>query len=198
MNTILKHLLVILIIVVPILTFAQNNLIASVADSTDIKSQFEYLYKKSTTYEQNKVIPISSYSTLKKNAIDSIRLYKKEAILHLNETISLNTKLETSNAEIISLKAELSTTQNMQNSINLLGMAISKTAYQFIMWGMIFSLALISLILYLIFKRGHRVVTEARTRLKEVQEDLEKLRKNAIVREQALGQELTIYKLNHK
>lgn len=197
-NTFRKHLLVIIITAVPILTFAQSNVIASVADSTDIKGQFEKLYKKSSTYEQNKVIQISGYNTLKKNATDSIRMYKKEATDHLQETNSLNNKLETSNTEITQLKEELSTTQNMQNSINLLGMAVSKNAYSLIMWGVIFCLAIISTILFLLYKRGHQVVKEARTRLKEVQEDLERLRKSGILREQNLGHELQSYKLNHK
>lgn len=197
-NTFRKHLLLIIITAVPILTFAQSNVIASVADSTDIKGQFEKLYKKSSTYEQNKVIQISGYNTLKKNATDSIRMYKKEATDHLQETSSLNNKLETSNTEITQLKEELSTTQNMQNSIKLLGMAVSKKAYGLIMWGVLFCLAIISTILFLMYKRGHLVVTEARTRLKEVQEDIEKLRKSAILREQKLGHELQSYKLNHK
>lgn len=193
-----NHLLVVIITLVPMFSFAQSNLIAQVADSTDIKGQFEYLYNKSNTFDQHKVIPINSYNSLKQNATDSIRLYKKEAILHLNETNSLNTKLEASTNEITQLKQELLTTQNMQDSVLLLGIAVSKKAYSLILWGIILILALVSVILFLMFKQGHKVVTEARTRLKEVQEDLEKLRKNAIAREQALGQELTIYKLKHK
>ena len=197
-NTLRNYLLVIIITVVPILTFAQSNLTAPAADSTHIKGQFEYLYKKSNTFEQYKVISINSYNTLKQNATDSIRLYKKEATIHLNETNSLNNKLETSNTEMTQLKEELSTTQNMQNSISLLGMAVSKKAYSLIMWGIIFSLAFMSVILFLMFKQGHNVVKEAKTRLKELQEDIEKLRKSGISREQALGHELMSYKLSHK
>ena len=197
-NALRNHLLVLIITAVPTLTFAQSNLIASTADSTDVKGQFEKLYKKSTTYEQNKVIQISEYNKLKKNATDSIRMYKKEATSHLQETNSLNNKLETSNTEITKLKEELSTTQNMQNSINLLGMAVTKKAYSLIVWVIIFSLSVVSTILFLMYKRGHLVVTEARTRLKEVQEDIEKLRKSGILREQKLGHELQNYKLYHK
>jgi len=197
-NTIRKYLLAIIITAVPILTFAQTNSIASASDSTSIKGQFEKLYKNSSTYEQNKVILISDYNTLKKNSTDSIRMYKKEATNHLNETNSLNNKLETSNAEVTQLKEELATTQNMQNSINLLGMAINKSAYSLIMWGVIFCMAIFSTVLFLMYKRGHLVVNEARTRLKDVQEELEKLRKSAILREQKLGNELMSYKRNHK
>ncbi|MDO9613455.1 MAG: hypothetical protein Q7J86_02900 [Bacteroidota bacterium] len=198
MKNLLKiYLLVIIITAVPILTFAQSNFIATVSDSTDIKGQFEYLYKKSNTFEVYKVIPINSYNTLKQNAIDSIRLYKKEATIHLNETNSLNAKREASNAEIARLKEELSTTQNVQNSVSLLGMGIDKKAYNLIMWGVIFCLAIFSTILFLMYKRGHQVVKDAKTRLVELQEDLEKLRKSGILREQKLGHELISYKLRH-
>lgn len=113
MNAIRKYLLVIIITAVPILSFAQSNLIASVSDSNDIKGQFEYLYKKSNSFEQFKVIPINST------------------------------------------------------------------------------------ILFLMYKRGHQVVMDAKIRLKEVQEDLENLRKSGILREQKLGHELISYKLKH-
>ena len=193
-----KYLLVITITTFPIITFAQNNVITTVADSTDIKGQFEKLYKKSNTYEQNKVIPISDFNTLKKNSTDSIRMYKKEATNHLQETNSLKNKLETNNTEFTQLKEELTTTQNLQNSINLLGIEVSKKTYSLIMWGVTFCLAIISTILFLMYKRGYLVVSEAKARLKEVQEELEKLRKSGILREQMLGNELMSYKRNHK
>jgi len=197
-NSIRNHFLVIIITVVQLLIFAQSNLIASTSDSTNIKGQFEYLYKKSNNFQTYKVIPITSYNTLKQNATDSIRLYKKEAINHLNEAKSLNDKLETSNAEITQLKEELLKAQNMQNNISLIGIEVSKKTYSLIVWGIIIGLSLISIIMFLMFKQGHQTVKEAKTRVKELQEDLEKLRKSGILREQTLGQELTIYKLNHK
>ena len=197
MDTIRKYLLVIIVTAVPLLTFAQGNFIASVSDSTDINGQFEYLYKKSNTYGEYKVIPMNSFNTLKLNATDSIRLYKKEAMIHFNETNSLNNKLEASNAEIARLKEELSATQNMQNSVKLFGMGIDKKAYNLIMWGVVFFLAIFSTILFLMYKRGHQIVKDAKTRLVEVQEDLEKLRKSGILREQKLGHDLISYKLRH-
>jgi len=86
----------------------------------------------------------------------------------------------------------------MQNSTNLLGMELNKKAYSLIMWGVIFCLATIGTILFLFYKRGHLIVNEARIRLKEVQEELEKLGKSGILREQMLGNELMSYKRNHK
>ncbi len=198
MNTLRNHLLVIIFATLPILTFAQNNFTASIADSTNIKGQFEYLYKKSNTFEQYKVIPIVAYNTLKQNATDSIQMYKREVTKHLKEITSLNNKLEASTTEIKQLNEELSTTQNTKDSIKLLGIATDKNLYKLLMWGAIFCLIITSTILFLMYKQGHQVVKNARTRLKEVQDDFEKHRKNAISREQALGHELQTFKLRNK
>lgn len=197
-NILRAYILVLIITVVPIFTFAQKDFTSTVDDSTGIKGQFEYLYKKSNSYGQFKVIPINGYNTLKQNATDSIGMYKKEATNHLQEINSLNGKLEATDTEIKQLKEELSATQKTLNSISLLGIEVRKNAYNFIMWGVISFLTIISLILFMMYKRGHQVVKEARTRLTEVQEDLEKLRKSAIAREQKLGHELQTYKMRHK
>jgi hypothetical protein len=197
-NTIKKHLIVLIITALPLLSLAQGTIVASAADSTSIKAQFDKVYKKSNTYEQNKVVSIRDYNSLRQNATDSIRSYKKEATGRLLENSGLSNKLETSNAEITQLKQELTTAQNTQNSVSLLGIEVAKKSYNIIMWGIIFCLAILSTILFLMFQRGHQLVIEASTRLKEVQDDLVKLRKNGIEREQKLGHELQSYKLNHK
>lgn len=198
MKTVRNHLLAMIIAAFPTLTFAQNNVAASVTDSTNIQGQFEYLLKKSSTYQQFKVIPIAGYNLLKQNTTDSIKKYKQEVTDHRKEIADLNNKLEASNNEIKQLKEELSAAQDTKNSIRLLGMATNKKAYKLLMWGVIIGLAVTGLILYLMYKRGHRVVREAQTRLQEVQEDFDKHRKNAIAREQALGHELQTYKMRHK
>lgn len=198
MKTVRNHLLAMIIAAFPTLTFAQNNVAASVTDSTNIQGQFEYLLKKSSTYQQFKVIPIAGYNLLKQNTTDSIKKYKQEVTDHRKEIADLNNKLETSNNEIQQLKEELSAAQDTKNSIRLLGMATNKKAYKLLMWGVIIGLSVTGLILYLLYKRGHQVVREARTRLQEVQEDFDKHRKNAIAREQALGHELQTYKMRHK
>lgn len=196
-NTLRNHLLALIITSLPVLAIAQNNFAATVTDSTDIKAQFDYLLKKSNTYGQYKVIPIAGFNTLRQNTTDSIQKYKKELTDHLKEITSLNNKLETSDTEIKQLKEELSTAQDTKNSIRLLGIATNKNAYKLVVWGVIIGLIITSIILYLMYKTGHQVVKEARTRLQEVQDEFEKHRKNAIAREQALGHELMTIKMRN-
>ena len=197
-----KNLLIclvgLLILCAPSLIFAQSGSLKAISDTTNLRDQFDYVYKKSNTYEQYKVVKMSSLNLLKQNSLDSIKQYKDQISNHLQEINKLNTNLTARNSEIKSLKEELETTQNSKNSIGFLGMEVSKGAYNSLMWGIIFVLAIISAALFSFYRRGHHTVKATKKRLAEVQEDLEKLRKNALVREQKLARELMDYKLKNK
>jgi preprotein translocase subunit SecF len=179
-------------------TFAQTNSFEAAFDTLQINEQFEHLYRRSNTFEEYKVISISGYNLLKKNSQDSIPQYKQDADSHLQEITSLKNSLTSTNTEIEKLQQELASIQQAKNSMSFIGIEVSKGAYNAIMWGIIICLAIVSVVLFSLFKRGHHVVKDTKNRLLEVQEDLETLRKNALVREQKLARELMDFKLKNK
>ena len=197
-RTLQKYVFGILLLAIPTIISAQTSSIESVLDSTSLRGQFDYIYSKSNTYEQYKVVKISSLNALKENSLDSIKRYKDQISENLKTINKLNKDLNTQNAEIKNLKEELASTKEAQNSIGLLGMQVTKGAYNTLMWGIIFILLAISAVLLSLYKRGHHVVKTTKNRLAEVQEDLEKLRKNALVREQKLARELMDFKLKNR
>jgi len=178
--------------------FAQNNSFEAAFDTLNINGQFEHLYQKSNTFEEYKVISIRGYNLLKSNSTDSISRYQQDADDHLQEIAALKSNLTNTNSEIEKLKGELASTQQAKDSMSFMRIEVSKGTYNAIMWGIIICLAIVSVILFSLFKRGHHVVKETRNRLAEVQEDLETLRKNALVREQKLARELMDFKLKNK
>lgn len=197
-NVLPKYLLIPLLAFAPVGIIAQTTSYKATFDTLSIDGQFDHLYKKSNTYEEYKVMSINGYNLLKKNSLDSIQMYKQEAGSHFQEISALKNNLTSTNSEIEGLKDELTATQQSRNSINFLGIEISKGSYNAIMWGIIFCLTIITIILFLLYQRGHHVVKETKNRLVEVQDDLEKLRQNALVREQKLARELMDYKLKNK
>lgn len=197
-ETLHKYLFGFLILTIPTFIFAQSRSIESVLDSTSLQGQFDYIYSKSNTYQNYKVVKISSLNALKQNSLDSIKQYKDQISNNLKNIDKLNSDLSARNTEITNIKEELSATKDAQDSISFLGMQITKGAYNTIMWGVIFCLLAISAILFSLYKRGYHVVKTTKTRLVEVQEDLENLRKNALVREQKLARELMDFKLKNR
>lgn len=193
-----KYLIVVILISVPIINFAQGRSPETAFDTLNVRGQFEHLYKSSNRFEEYKVIPISGYNALKQNSLDSIQMYKQEADSHLQEISSLKNNLNNTNTEIDSLQQKLTETQQAKDSISFIGIDLSKNTYNAIMWGIVIILAAVSLILLSLYKRGHQVVKSTKARLAEVQEDLETLRKNSLVREQKLARELMDVKLKYK
>ncbi|WP_423128421.1 hypothetical protein [Gaoshiqia sp. Z1-71] len=186
------------IMIVPTFAFSQTGTVEAVFDTTDIKGQFEYLHTKSNTYEDYKVIKINSLNLLKKNALDSIRMYKTSVSAHQEKITELSHTLTERDTEIQKLTEVLDATQKAQDSINLIGASVSKSTYNSIMWGLIVCLLVISGILVSLFKRNHMLTKAAQNRLAEVEEDFEKHRKNALTREQKLARELMDVKLKYK
>ncbi len=196
-NSFRKYVLALIICAAPTLLFAQRG-VESISDTTDIEGQFEYLYRKSSRYQEYKVIPISGFNHIKKNSLDSIRLHKGEIANLQNEINKLNNDLSTQKNEIEKLSDDLKAALSSENSMSLFGMQITKGAYNLIMWAIIFILGIISAVVILLYKRGHQMVKSTKERLTEVQEEFETHRKNTLVREQKLARELMDVKLKYK
>ncbi|MGQ8338989.1 hypothetical protein ACUNWD_20715 [Sunxiuqinia sp. A32] len=193
-----KYILILLVSILPGISIAQVTSFNAVFDTISLGEQFDYLYKKSSTYEEYKVMRISGYQRIKQNSLDSIQRYKKEITTLSQEIDKFNTNLNISNSEIENLKEELVATQNSKDSIRLLGIEVSKGTYNLIMWVLLLAISAAAVILFMLYKRGHHVVTETKKRLAEVQEEFEKHRKNALTREQKLARELMDVKLKYK
>lgn len=193
-----RYLLVIILILIPALSFSQTSIIDAIADTTNIEAQFDYLYKKSNRYEQFKVISISGYNSIKKNSLDSIQKYKAEVGVSQAKINELEIQLTSNKDKLNEVNLELQNTKATKDSINLFGTGLSKGAYSSIMWGIILILFFLSVVLASLYKRGHLVVKSTKERLDEVQEEFEAHRKTALVREQKLARELMDVKLKTK
>ncbi|MBN2598732.1 hypothetical protein [Labilibaculum sp.] len=159
-------------------------------DEGTIKEQFDYMMTKSNRYEDYKVVKISSLEKFQLNVTDSLNFVKK----NLLDTKSL---LENQNDEITSLKKELQTVKNQleetinsKDSMNLMGMQLSKSSYSTIMWVLILGSLGIAGLCFFLFKRSNIVTVETKETLEEVREEFDTHRKNALVREQKLARKL--------
>ena len=178
--------------------FAQKSALEARFDTLSLKGQFEYVYKKSETYEYYKVVKISTFALIKKNAVDSINLYKTELTSRKKEISQLQSTVTGKDTKIKELSKSLNSTNETKNSMVFLGSEISKGAYNTIMWSVVFGLVVMAVVLFLLFKRSHLVTRETKNRLTEVEEEFEAHRKSALKREQKIARELMDEKLKHK
>ncbi len=164
-------------------------------DSGTIDNQFDYVIQKSSRWRDEKgrvfkVIRQNWITTLKQHVTDSLNVAHK----NLADTQSI---VEKHAAEIATLKADLSKTQNNLDATNeekdsmaLFGMQMSKANYNALMWSIIALLIVLLLFFIFKFKNSNAVTRSANQKLAEVEEEFDEHRRNALEREQKVRRQL--------
>ena len=168
----------------------QNNTPKPSLDNGTIESQFDYLYRKSSSYQEYKVVKQTFYYKIKKNVLDSLKLLK-------SELASTRQVVTAQNTEVNELKSALKTTNdNLTNvtkekdNINLLGISLTKASYNTILWSIITGLVLFLLFFIYKFKNSNSVTKQANKSLSEIEEEFFAFKTIALEREQKVRREL--------
>ncbi|QDO92447.1 tRNA (guanine-N1)-methyltransferase [Formosa sediminum] len=155
-----------------------------------LDNQFEYIIQKSNNYQNYKVVKKAWLQTLKSHTLDSLQAIRKD----LDETqIVVNQQAN----EIATLKSKLNETQNTldltnkeKDSMEFLGMQLSKTTYNTIIWSIIGGLLICLLFFIYKFKNSNSVTRDAKRMLAEIEEEFDEHRKTALEREQKVRRQL--------
>jgi len=167
------------------LCFCQN-----ISDIGTLATEFDNLYRKSSTYKEYKVISTKKYKKLKNNTLSILNSQKKI----INQKTLF---IETSQQEIQNLKENLSITKaNLNTAIELkdhryfFGTVISQSTLSFILIAT-YSL-LILLLVFFIFKYKQNINTtkEATSSLVKLETEFEEHKKKALVRFQEVNRKL--------
>jgi len=184
-------LLLILIISVP--SIAQDEQTEKPKPSLNngtIESQFDYLYRKSSSYQEYKVVKKTFYYKIKANVMDSLGSLKKE----LNDTKII---VETQNVEINKLKSDLKITNDNltgvtkeKDSIKFLGMPMTKTAYNSLLWTIILGLVVLLVFFIFRFQTSNSITKLAKSQLVDTENEFDSYKVTALEREQKVRREL--------
>jgi septal ring factor EnvC (AmiA/AmiB activator) len=155
-----------------------------------IDNQFEYVIRRSNSYQEFKVVKKTWLYELKAHTIDSLNAVHKE-LSDSQATINSQTN------EITQLKSDLLTTKtNLENTINekdsmaLFGVQMSKGGYNALMWTIIAALLAMLLLFVYKFKNSNTITKQAKKALLETEEEYEEYRRNSLEREQKVRRQL--------
>jgi len=158
-----------------------------------LQEQFANLSYLSRTHEDDdsfKLIRRTNLDILRRNVLDSVVRYRKEAA-DLKEQSASSTGTITALLDSVSgLNAQLQTEKQRTNNVSLLGVALSSSAYHGLVWLLIVVLAAIYISSYASFKRAKADTLEHKNTAEELQEELRVLRKKSMEREQQLKRQL--------
>ncbi|MFT5217494.1 MAG: septal ring factor EnvC (AmiA/AmiB activator) [Glaciecola sp.] len=173
---------------------SQDNETQSLNEGS-INDQFEYILRKSgnfkgTTGQQYEAVNRNMLTTLQAHTIDSLKTLQ-------SKLDNSNSTIQTQQKEINGLKSNLGSTQSTldatnleKNNMSLLGLPLSKTSYNILMWTIIGGLLTLLLIFIFKFKTSNSVTRAAKKTLAETEEEFKEHRRSALEREQKVRRQL--------
>ena len=181
------------VVFISLSSFAQTETSQEPKPSLDggtLESQFDYLYRKSSSYQEYKVVKKTSYQKIKGNVLDSLSSIKKE----LGDTKKI---VDVQASEITNLKDDLKITNDNlsavtkeKDNIKFLGMPMTKTAYNSLLWTIIFSLVALLLFFIFRFRSSNSITTQAQDLLADTEKEFEAYKAKALERAHKVRREL--------
>lgn len=167
----------------------QSVINESLAKGT-IENQFDVLISKSPSFNNFKNIRQININRFTKNFKDSIVATNKKfsaAYLKIqnqkNKIDSLNNKISGINSDLVSVSEE-------KDSIGLIGMRMSKSSYNTILWSIILGLLAATLFLFFKFKSSNSITKQSKSVFLEIEQEFDTHKKNSLEREQVLRRQL--------
>jgi len=144
-----------------------------------MKEQMDYIQEKTRIYEDYRAVREDMFQKIKGNALDSLNSAKTEINSLKINAREQNLTIDSLNASIENVRADLDKMAKTKNSIRLLGMEINKVAYNAVLWTIIAVLAGLLTIGFLAFRRNRTVTVHTKREIEELKKEFEAYRKAA-------------------
>lgn len=144
-----------------------------VMDTATVQNQINTIHQRTRVYDNFRAIREDVFLKMKRNVNDSLNETKLE-IAHLNSNLSeRNFQIETLNSDLTRTKNERDEAIRNKDSMTFIGIQMNKTLYNSILWFVILGLLIVSVVLFLLFKRAHVVTSQVKGELETMQGDFE-------------------------
>lgn len=167
-------------------------------DNSPIVDQFQYVYQKSSTFEDYKMVKTWYWAKLKSHVMDTLKLKEKQISDAKNQVLAQKIQIDSLALAIESTHNDLDKAVKERDSFKMFGIPVQKTGYNSFVWTLIGILAATLLIFLLLYRRSHLTISQARSDLDETKKEFEAFRKRALEREEGIVRkyhnELMLYK----
>ena len=187
-----KNYLLLSLLVICSYSFSQsdNDSIPSNNSLPTIIDKYDQLIEEGSTYKE--------YNMVKKKKVKSFRdeiLASKDSLENIieqqkNKQNELNESIENLEEELAETKQTSSQLRKRTDSIAFLGMQLEKTVYHFIVWSIIGILAVISILLFINYRKSHVVTKATKESMRNLETEYEEYRRNAIEKQQQQGRKI--------
>ncbi len=170
--------------------FAQKSDKNLSLDKGSIQEQFEFIHKKSSNYQNYKVVKRIWLQQLEKHILDSLQKSKQSLVTANNQILLHQKTIDDLKANVAQLKNDLATVNETKDHINLLGMPVSKSTFKTSLWSLVGAL-LIALALFIYrFKNSNDITKKTLEKFTDLEQEYNTYRTRALEREQVLNRKL--------
>lgn len=150
-----------------------------VLNEAPLEEQYRYLNEQTRIYNNFRAIREDMFQKIRRNSVDSLnRAYqeiaseiqlKEQAVAEKNSMAQL----------LVEMEAERDQAINERDSLFLLGLPVSKTFYNALLWSIIGILAILAFSAFFLFFRSNRITRQKTKDLKELQVEYDEYRKTS-------------------
>ncbi|MGS2725869.1 tRNA (guanine-N1)-methyltransferase [Psychroserpens sp. BH13MA-6] len=159
-------------------------------NSGTIDNQFEYVIRRSNSWQEYKTVKKTWLYALKAHTIDSLNAVHKSLDDTQAIVASQAKEIEDLKQNLANTKTNLDNTIAEKDSMTLFGMPMTKPNYSLILWSIVGVLSALLLFFIYKYKNSNAITKQARKTLVETEEEFEEHRRVALEREQKVRRQL--------
>jgi biopolymer transport protein ExbB/TolQ len=163
---------------------------AKAQEDAKLSDQYQNMIESSETFEKYKVIPISKVNAFGQIMNDSINELKESVAIAKSARLKAETERDSAKSKMNGLTSELEETQKAVDEMPFLGIPMSKTTYNVVMWSIVVILIAGLVLVYIMFLNSYRLTRQAKKDKELVDQELEDLRKRSHDKQVKIKREL--------
>lgn len=168
----------------------KQTIITKALTKDNLKNQFETLIEKSPTFQGFNNLRFGNVRKFKTNLFDTLKAFDNKYKIANTKIKEQRLEIEKLNTNITSINTSLSDITKEKDSINVFGIRTTKTTYNTVLWSIILSLLMTTLVFLFKFKSSNKTTKDTKNLYTEIENEFETHRKNSLEREQVLRRKL--------
>jgi len=175
--------------------FVISGLNTANAQSTEevdnsLNGQHETLMRISTTYQDYKVIKHVRFNEFWKNIQDTLQTARIEQKKLINEIADLKEELLNTQIKFGEISAKLDASNSVRDRIDFLGIPLTKSVYNGLVWSIIFVLGALAILFFFRFNKSNSVTRSTKKECDTLFNEFDNYKKNTRDKELQLKREL--------
>jgi hypothetical protein len=155
-----------------------------------ISNQFEYVIRKSYSYQEYKNVKKSWLYELKAHTLDSLKAIQDDLSKTQKTVDSLMQEIDVFKTNLSDTKIKLDDTIEEKDNMSLFGIPMSKSNYSLVLWSIIGVLFALLLVFIYKYRNSNAVTKQSKKALSETEDEFEEHRRTALEREQIVRRQL--------